>query len=184
LATLAAAVPSTAAADATCPDRDVAPGADNLDQVAGAMLCEVNRQRLATGLVPLRRARQLDSSARYQAQDMASFRYFAHRRPDGPSLAQRIRATGYFAGVRRALYTENLADAPRARDSAGAVVDAWMQSPEHRADILTAPFRAAGVSVLPVPADAAFYADMPSTLVVVDFGRRYPRHRHRGSSRR
>lgn len=184
LVALAAAAPAPAAADATCPDRDLTPSGGNLDRVAAATLCEVNGQRLAAGLAPLSRSTRLDRSADYHAQDMSFFRYFAHRRDGGPSLVERIRATGYFANVRRALYTENLADAPPSRDSAAAVIEAWMASPEHRADMLTEPYRAAGISVLPVPADAAFYADMPSTLFVVDFGRRYPRPRARCTKHR
>jgi uncharacterized protein YkwD len=182
LATLAAAVPATAHADTTCPDRDLVPAADNLGTVAGAMLCAMNEQRLAAGLAPLRRSVRLDRGAQYHGQDMAFFGYFAHQRPGEPSLVQRIRATGYFTHVRRALYTENLADAPQARDSAGAVVDAWMESPEHRTNLLIERFREAGIAVVPVPASEAFYSDTPSTLFVVDYGRRYMRHRHKRRS--
>lgn len=183
LAAVAAAAPAPAVADSACPAGDLAPTADNLGQVAGAMLCEMNEQRSAAGLVPLRRSARLDSGASYHAQDMAFYRYFAHQRDGEPSLVQRIRATGYFAHVRRAFYTENLADAPQQRDSAAAVVEAWMESPEHRANLLNTRFRDAGISVLPVAVDPAFYADEPSTLFVVDYGRRYMRHRHRTSSR-
>lgn len=183
LVAAAVAAPATAAADDTCPTRDLAPTADNLGQVSSAMLCAMNEQRLAAGLAPLRRSAQLDRGARYHGQDMAFYGYFAHQRSGEPSLVQRIRATGYFAHVRRALYTENLADAPQASDSAGAVVDAWMESPEHRTNLLTARFRDAGIAVVPVPAATAFYPDTPSTLFVVDYGRRYMRHRHRKASR-
>jgi uncharacterized protein YkwD len=163
------------AAGAACADRDLVPTADNLAQVVAATLCEMNAQRAAAGLAPLTRSRQLDRSARYHADDMAFFRYFAHRREGGPSVLTRIRSTGYFTGVAGGLYTENLADAPQSRDSAGAVVDAWMASEEHRANLLKEPFRNAGIAIEFVPADLAFYPDTPSTLYVVDYGRRYYR---------
>jgi len=162
-------------ASAACADRDLAPAPDTLGRVATATLCEMNAQRAGAGLAPLARSRALDRSARYHADDMAFFRFFGHRRDGGPSVLARIRATGYFTGVAGGLYTENLADAPQGYDTAGAVVDAWIASEEHRANLMKEPFRDAGIALEMVPADLAFYPDMPSTLYVVDYGRRYRR---------
>jgi len=170
---LGIAPPAVAGAD--CVDGDLAPAADNLGRVEAATLCAMNEQRAAAGLVPLARAAQLDRSARYHADDMAFFRFFGHRRDGGPSVLARIRTTGYFRNVAGGLYTENLADAPQGDGSAGAVVAAWMASEHHRVNILKEPFRDAGIAVLSVSADAAFYPDTPSLLYVVDYGRRYRR---------
>jgi hypothetical protein len=175
---LVAAAPLPAHADG-CPDRDFAATADNEAQVATALVCEMNARRAAANLPPLRSEAHLASSARYHADDMAFFRYFGHRRQGGPALVTRIGATGYFDGVSAATYTENLADAPEGRATAAEVVDAWMQSDHHRANLLYEPFREAGIAIELVSPDPAFYPDLPSALFVVDYGRRYDRHRTR-----
>src|SRR5580765_2519017 len=133
----AAAGPPAALGDPNCPNGDLAPSSDNLAQVAGALVCEMNQRRAAAGLPALKGSVQLSSSARYQVEDMAFFRYFAHQREGGPSVLTRIRATGYFDNVAGGVYTENLADAPEGRESAADVVEAWMESDHHRANMLT-----------------------------------------------
>jgi uncharacterized protein YkwD len=176
LAALAAfAATAPASAQSTCANRDLAPAGDTLPEVAGATLCELNAQRTAAGLVPLRDSERLDRSASYHAQDMAFFHFFAHRRDGGPAVVTRIRATGYFDHLVGGLYSENVADAPQGRATAAAVIDAWMQSDHHRATLLTGTFRDAGVGIEMVPPDSAFYPDLPSVLFVVDFGRRFLR---------
>jgi uncharacterized protein YkwD len=172
-----AAAAGPARAD-TCPDGDLEATADNEAQVAQALMCEMNARRLDGGLAPLSPEAHLDRSARYHADDMAFFGFFAHRRTGGPSVLTRIKATGYFDHVVSGVYTENLADAPSGRATAAGVVDAWMQSEYHRENLLLPAFRDAGVAIEPVGPDEAFYADTPSVLFVVDYGRRYYRMRY------
>lgn len=176
-AALAGSVASAAGAGDGCAGGDIVPAAGNAEEVAAGLVCEMNLRRRAAGLAPLRLNARLSASAGYHAEDMVRYRYFAHRRPDGPALATRIRSTGYFRGVARALYTENLADAPEGAATPRSVVAAWMESEYHRVNMLTAPFRAAGVGVRFAPPDQAFYAELPSVLYVVDFGRRYWKRR-------
>jgi uncharacterized protein YkwD len=168
-----------ALADSGCPDGDLSASGGEPARGADALLCEMNEQRADAGLAPLRESAQLDRSAAFHAHDMAAYGYFAHQRSGEPALMGRIRATGYFSGIRRALYTENLADAPVTSDTASIVVDAWMHSAEHRRNLLTEPYRDAGIAIASVPAEPAFYPDVASTLFVVDYGRRYPRARSR-----
>lgn len=183
LLAVAALAPAGAATASDCPNAALEPDAGNEAQVASGLLCAMNAERTARGLVALRANAQLRSSAHYHADDMAFFRYFAHRRPDGPSLLTRIRATGYFDHASGGLYTENLADAPEGNASPQAVVEAWMASDHHRANLLTPGFRDAGIAFEAVPADPAFYPDRPSILVAVDYGRRY-RHAPRRCRKR
>lgn len=82
----------------------------------------------------------LQSAAQRKADDMASKGYFAHVAPDGTEPWAWFRATGYayaYAG-------ENLA--VNFMDSKD-VVDAWMRSPSHRANIMNERYTEIGIGI-------------------------------------
>jgi hypothetical protein len=87
-----------------------------------------NEARLKLDTVPLQRNALLDEAARLKAEDMARRGYFAHYSPDGVSPWHWFDEVGYVY----AHAGENLA--VHFTDSK-AVVDAWLQSPAHRANI-------------------------------------------------
>jgi uncharacterized protein YkwD len=73
------------------------------------------------------------------SRDMADHNYFAHTGLDGSSPGTRVTAAGYswsFVG-------ENIAGGPT---SVEAVVDAWMGSPGHCANIMSPGFRHIGMA--------------------------------------
>jgi hypothetical protein len=87
---------------------------------------------------PLRRSAVLDEAARLKAEDMAKNNYFAHHSPSGVSPWHWFDEVGYvyaYAG-------ENLA--VHFTDSK-AVVEAWLNSPTHRANIANAQYQEIGV---------------------------------------
>ena len=87
---------------------------------------------------PLRRSAILDEAARLKAEDMAKNNYFAHYSPSGVSPWHWFDEVGYvyaYAG-------ENLA--VHFTDSK-AVVEAWLNSPTHRANIANAQYQEIGV---------------------------------------
>ncbi len=99
---------------------------------------ETNEERDTSDLPPLIRNPILDAAARMKAEDMATRGYFAHYSPDGISPWHWFSEAGYgfvHAG-------ENLA--VHFTDSK-AVVDAWMDSPTHRANIVNGNYREIGV---------------------------------------
>ena len=109
-----------------------------------ATLCLLNAERRRHGLSPLRREATLDRAARAHAADMREHDFFAHDAPDGSDPHQRIRRAGY----RRARVTgENLAKGEREAGAASSIVDGWMHSPGHRANILRRGFEEIGIAI-------------------------------------
>ncbi|MEW1952576.1 CAP domain-containing protein [Terrabacter sp. NPDC080008] len=98
----------------------------------------VNAQRAKVGCRALVTDARLSRAAQAHSTDMAKRRYFSHTSLDGRTFVQRIRAQGY-PGTRLG---ENIA---AGQPSAKAVMDAWMKSPGHRANILNCRFTAIGV---------------------------------------
>ena len=98
----------------------------------------VNEQRVKNGLNPLTENWELSRVARYKSQDMVDNRYFSHTSPTYGSPFQMIRAFGI--SFRQA--GENIAYGQRTPQ---AVVNAWMNSSGHRANILNASYTQIGV---------------------------------------
>lgn len=99
-----------------------------------------NIQRGKNGLGTLTENSLLDQAAQAKASDMFANDYWAHYSPSGKSPWVFITGAGYkyvYAG-------ENLA---RDFDNAKSVVDAWMNSPSHRANLLDHNFKEIGVAV-------------------------------------
>ena len=89
----------------------------------------VNDERAAQGLHPLRIDHNLGRAARDHSIDMGLQGYFSHTSLDGRTAADRITAAGYLFNA----YGENIAaGSPTPED----VIDAWMSSSGHRANIL------------------------------------------------
>lgn len=99
----------------------------------GSEVCEVfrivNEERRAEGLTPYAWNRHLAISAQRHAEDMAENDYFSHTSQDGRSFSQRTLEAGYDASPRG----ENIAQGYR---SATEVMEGWMSSDGHRANIL------------------------------------------------
>ena len=98
----------------------------------------VNEVRSANGLAPLTINWELSRVARYKSQDMKDKGYFSHTSPTYGTPFQMIRAFGL--SFRSA--GENIAYGQR---TPAAVVDAWMNSSGHRANILSASYTQIGV---------------------------------------
>lgn len=106
-----------------------------------ALLEETNRRRAEHRLEPLRLNEALCRAADERMSEMADLGYWSHESPEGRSPFAAIRASGYpfrTAG-------ENLA---RGFDTAAVLIDAWLESPGHRANILSADYLDVGFSVL------------------------------------
>ena len=73
--------------------------------------------------------------------------YFDHTSKSGSVPASRIRGTGYMSGARSWMIGENLAWGSGSLSSPAKIVDAWMHSPGHRANILPSRFREIGIGV-------------------------------------
>lgn len=124
------------------------------------LLTLTNQQRAAAGLAPLNLNSQLAQAAAGKAEDMFTNNYWAHISPNGTTPWEFIRGAGYnysYAG-------ENLA---RGYSSASDVMNAWMASTEHRANILSPNYSDVGFAV----ATGNLTGDNGTILVVEEFGR-------------
>ena len=146
-AVTALAAPPAGAQAAGCPSAaqpvGTAPGAS----VEAAVACLVNGERSARGLVAVDRAGALEAAARRHAADMVSRRYFAHVSPTGGTVDKRARRAGYLTAPCWVV-GEDLGWAPPDAATAQAVVEAWMDSPSHRAVILDPAFRDIGIGLV------------------------------------
>ena len=98
----------------------------------------VNEIRQQTGLKPLTENWELSRVARYKSQDMLDNRYFSHTSPTYGSPFQMIKAFGL--SYRTA--GENIA---KGYASPQAVVNGWMNSSGHRANILNVSYTQIGI---------------------------------------
>lgn len=142
-----AALATPASAATGCASAD-GPTAQTSTVVLGnAALCLVNQERTSRGLRPLKSNRHLAKAARGHAQDMVARGYFSHDSANGASFVDRIRRAGYLPRRGRPALGEDLAWGSGEFATPREIVASWMESPEHRANILNAKFREAGMGV-------------------------------------
>jgi len=103
----------------------------------------VNKERTNRGLKALKTNSKLTQSARAKAADMITYNYFAHESPIDSK-----KDFSYFIDKQSYVFirvSENLAMGEFT--TADEVVDAWMKSPAHAANILLPDYRDTGVSI-------------------------------------
>jgi uncharacterized protein YkwD len=101
-----------------------------------------NAQREEHGLPPLKESANLNDSARLKAEDMFKYQYFEHISPSGAGAGDLAGNSGYeFIAIGENLALGNFEDDK-------ALVQAWMDSPGHRANILNEKYQDIGVSVV------------------------------------
>jgi uncharacterized protein YkwD len=118
------------------------------EQAEGKMFALVNQERQNAGVSPLEIRNILVEVARNHCKDMLNRGYFSHYTPEGLSPFDRMAVkniTFTFAG-------ENLALAP----NTDLAMKGLMQSPGHRANILSADYHRVGIGVY----DAGVYGEM------------------------
>ncbi|MFE2944815.1 CAP domain-containing protein [Streptomyces sp. NPDC059255] len=106
---------------------------------ASAVLSLVNKERAKAGCAALKSDASLNALAQSFSEDMAARGFFDHTDPDGDSPWDRAEQ----AGVKN-LGGENIA---RGQATAEAVMDSWMNSEGHRANILNCDYTRLGVGV-------------------------------------
>lgn len=135
------------------------PATSFFPQLTGLELLELtNRARSAAGLPPLHRNALLEAAAVLKGRDMIARGYFAHNDPNGNPPWIWIQKTGY----RYATAGENLATGFL---DAREVMDAWLSSPSHRANILNPAYREIGIAVF-----RNNFQGTETTIVVEFFG--------------
>lgn len=103
----------------------------------------VNIERQKAGLAPLAFSEEISKVAEAKSQDMANKNYFSHTSPTYGDPFQMMRTFGIQFGYAG----ENIAKGYR---SAASVMDGWMNSSGHRANILNSNFKKIGVGYIEV----------------------------------
>ncbi len=151
------------------PGGAVAQRQTSMRQLQSGVLVELNAIRLQHGLVPLRSASSLVAAARQHSVEMAARGYFSHTSVNGTTFDKRI--ARFYPMGKYGFWSvgENLLWSSPAVDPAGAL-RMWMNSPEHKANILNAKWRQIGVSAVHVESAPGVYGGAPVTIITTDFG--------------
>ncbi len=118
----------------------------------------VNQHRASLGLTQLVVTTPVTSAAVWKARHMARYLYMTHDDPAPPlarTTAQRVEACGVTAG-----WGENIAYGYATAD---AVMQGWLNSPGHRANIERSTFRAIGVGAATGSNGRIYWAQVFST---------------------
>ncbi|WP_318574185.1 CAP domain-containing protein [Streptomyces globisporus] len=103
------------------------------------VLALVNEERAKVGCSPLSTSAPLTSLAQNFSEDMAARGFFDHTDPDGDTPWDRAAQAGV-----QGLAAENIA---RGQADAQAVMEGWMNSEGHRANILNCDYKTIGIGV-------------------------------------
>ncbi len=125
----------------------------DLFQVRKIALEQVERARRRAGLAPVSENPTLDAAAQRQAEDMLHRGYYAHTSPEGTTPGDRVERSPY--GPYR-FVAENIA---KGVFEPAEVVDRWMASRHHRANILHPLAKDTGLGVA--------FGDTPAGFIVV-----------------
>ncbi|MFJ7627516.1 sigma-70 family RNA polymerase sigma factor [Streptomyces sp. NPDC097595] len=147
--------PATKAPSATrpAPDRPTPSPPSDAEQV----LALVNTERAKEGCSPVTGNDELTTAAQRHSEDMAAHDYFSHTSQDGSGPGERITAAGY----RWSTYGENIAKGQR---TPADVMNSWMNSPGHRANILNCSFKELGVGIQDSPGGIVWTQDFGARM--------------------
>lgn len=125
-------------AQSTAVTSEVGTSPSSAAQFTQRVLELTNEIRAKHGLRPLRMSAKLSEAATWMAEDMASYDYFDHTDRLNRKLGNRLQDFGYAYS----LAGENIATGSLSPEK---VVEGWMNSPGHRANILRAEFAEIGI---------------------------------------
>jgi uncharacterized protein YkwD len=149
-----------------CTNVDVMPTPETIEVVRDAILCLHNQIRSQKGLPLLKDNAKLRKAANGHSSAMVGEGYFDHTSPDGDTFVDRILDARYAKSDDAWSLGENLAWGTGELSTASGLMDAWMNSSGHKANILKKAYREVGIGIrLGVPSDAGVGA-----TVTADFG--------------
>jgi uncharacterized protein YkwD len=157
-----------AAAKPQCAHASATPSHLTASAASRTLQCLINGVRRQHGLRAVRTNRRLGIAARRHARDMADRDFFSHVSPGGATVESRIKHAGYLGGVHEWWLGEALAWGQSGAGAPRAILKGLLNSPPHRAILLSRSFRDVGVGV----AKGAPNGSGRSALTVaLDFGR-------------
>jgi uncharacterized protein YkwD len=136
-----------------------------------ALVRAVNVVRADHGLKPLVNSAKLAAPAAQHTREMGSNGYFEHESFNSSPFWKRIERWYPSKGWHLWAVGENLLWSDEDITATDAV-EVWMQSPEHRANLLSHTWREIGISAIHFDSPPGDYGDEPVTIVTADFGLR------------
>jgi uncharacterized protein YkwD len=133
------------------------------------VLTGLNGVRAQHGLKALRKSSALASAAYAHSVQMAKGGYFSHSSANGEAFWKRIRRFYKQASFRYWAVGENLLWSSPNVDASGAI-EMWMNSPEHRANMLDRDWREVGLAAVHVTVAPGAFQGLEVTIVTADFG--------------
>jgi uncharacterized protein YkwD len=139
-------------------------------QARKAILCLLNEERAAKGLPAFERSKKLQRAAQKHSARMTGSGCFEHQCPGEGDLVSRLGTVDYLlGGLLGWICAENIAWGEATAGTPRAMMDAWMNSAGHRANILNRDLREVGVGFAKgSPANAR----APAGTYTTDFGSR------------
>jgi uncharacterized protein YkwD/subtilisin-like proprotein convertase family protein len=134
----------TPAKPGQCADANTDPTAANSKLVIAALLCVMNQQRAKLKLKPLVLSARLGKAALAHSRAMVAGRFFAHQGPREAALGARLRKVKYTGSG-----GENIGAGGGPLGTAAGMVNGWMHSKLHKANLLNPRWRAVGIGFLP-----------------------------------
>jgi uncharacterized protein YkwD len=123
------------------------PTDSNESALNASILCLLNAIRSDNNLPALTENSKLDSAAEGMAKLMVQEQFFAHETPDGKTVVDRVEPTGYIPKDGSDwVVGENLAWGNGSLSTPQAIVNGWMNSPGHRANILAPDYKDIGLA--------------------------------------
>ena len=154
------------AASITCQNTTLLPAAENLELISDAILCLHNQIRAEKGLPLLRENAKLRKAALGHSNTMVNEGYFDHTSPSGNTFVDRILSARYAKRNDAWTLGENLAWGTGDLSTPAGIMQAWMNSAGHKANILKKAYREVGIGIrLGVPSDNGVGA-----TITADFG--------------
>ena len=167
LAAILAAAPTAAPAQVGKVERRVT--------LEAAVVKALNQVRSEAGLKPLRSSPSLRSAARGHSEAMLEQGFFGHESADGTAFSERIRRHYTNRGWRMWSVGEALLASEGTTVAPEGIVEAWLESPPHRAIILSPTWRDAGIGALYTADAPKAFGGTPTIVVTADFGVRVGR---------
>jgi uncharacterized protein YkwD len=132
---------------------------------------QINVVRRDHGLRPLVMSKKLSAAATQHTREMGVDGYFEHESVDNSPFWKRIEKWYPSRGWSNWAVAENLLWSSPVL-SPSAVVTAWFNSPEHRANMLGSRWREVGISAIRFDTAPGEYGGRAATIVTADFGAR------------
>ena len=149
---------------------DAAPSTtERLQALDGQILTRLNAVRAAHGLRPLIVSDGLENAAVAHSRDLIQAGVFQHDSPDGTSFVQRLKhfysPSGYSSWTAGENILYNTADI-----DAETAIEAWLDSPPHRENMLDPDWREVGIGSVHASSAGGTFGGEATWVITMDFG--------------